>query len=85
MLWRMFHRHQHGAAPFSAQSQALDDAQCKQHDRCPDADRLIARQQADGEGGRTHGQQRDEQHRLSAQAVTEVTEKRGADHPGAIG
>ncbi|MNO90148.1 hypothetical protein D3C76_816490 [compost metagenome] len=74
MFGSMLHGHQYSAAPFPTQGQALDDAQCQQHDRRPDAHRLITRQQADCEGGRTHGQQRDEQHRFTAQAVTEVSE-----------
>ena len=41
---RMFDRHQHGAAPFAADADALEDAQRQQQQRRPDAGRCIGRQ-----------------------------------------
>src|SRR5207237_8925081 len=37
------HRHQHRAAPFTADADALDEAQNDQKERAPDPDRLLGR------------------------------------------
>ena len=43
---RPLHREQHRAAPFAADADALDEAQHRQDDRAPDADRCIAGDEA---------------------------------------
>ena len=73
----MFHRHQDRPAPFTAEGETLDHAQNHQHDRREDADLIVGRQQADGKSRDAHRHQREDQHRLAANAVAEVT----ADHP----
>src|ERR1700756_4173765 len=42
---RPFHRHQHRAAPFPTDADALDETQDGQKDRAPNADALIGRHQ----------------------------------------
>jgi hypothetical protein len=81
----MFHRHQHRTAPFAAERETLHDAQRQKQDGRPDADLFVIRQKADGEGCHTHHDQRDEQHRLAADPVTEMAEKRCPDDAGEIG
>ncbi|MCY1298281.1 hypothetical protein D9M70_477610 [compost metagenome] len=56
----MLHGHQDRATPLPTQRQALDDAQGQQRDRRPDTDGLIVWQQANAEGSRAHGQQRNQ-------------------------
>src|SRR6185437_96342 len=71
---RVLDRQQHGAAPFAADSDSLENAERQQRDRCPDADLLIGRQQAERECCRAHDDQRENENGLAADAVAEVTE-----------
>ena len=54
---RVFRGDQCRAAPFAAQAQALAEAEQAQQQRRENADLLVIGQQADGDGGQTHGQQ----------------------------
>ena len=76
------HRHQHRAAPFTADADALDEAQDDEKERAPDADRLVSRDEADEERGDAHQQQRGDQRRLAADAVAVMAEDRCSDWPG---
>src|SRR4029079_713276 len=79
VLVRIFVGHQHGAAPFAAKPDALQDAQQEQNDRGRDADLLITGQKSDQHRGDTHDHQRQDEHAFAADAVTEVTENESAD------
>ena len=76
---RPLHRQQHRSAPFAADADALKHPQHRQDDRAPDADRRVGRHERDQEGRDAHAQQRGDQRRLAADAVTVVAEYRGAD------
>ena len=76
---RVFHRHQHGAAPFAAGGDALQDAQQQQQRRRQDAGRGVAWQHADQRGGATHQQQRENQNGAPAQPVAEMSGQEGAE------
>ena len=83
--------HQHRAAPFAAQPDALEHAQEQQHGR-PDADAVVGGHQADQEGRHAHDHQRHHQHALAADAVAEVAEDQPAqrtrdeaDREGGVG
>ena len=78
---RPLHRHQHRAAPFAADADALQHAQHGQDDRAPDADRGVGRNEGDEEGGDAHQHQCGDQRRLAADAVAVMPEDRGADRP----
>ena len=78
---RPFHRHQHGSAPLAADAYALDEAQQREKDGTPDADLLIRRHQRDQEGRDTHEHERHDQRGLAPDAITVVSENRGADRP----
>ncbi len=78
---RPFHRQQHRAAPLAADPDALNKAQEGQDDRAPDADRLIARDEGDDEGGDAHQHEGRDQRRLAADAVAIVAEDRRTDRP----
>ena len=71
--------HQCGTSPFTAQPQTLSDAEDAQQQRRPEANALIVGQQADGNGGKPHQQQRGHQRLLAADAVTKVPEQRRTD------
>ncbi|MCY1229240.1 hypothetical protein D9M72_415980 [compost metagenome] len=73
--------HQHRAAPFAAQADALQHAQQQQQDRRQDADAVVGRHQSDQEGGHAHDHQRDHQHALAADLVAEVPEDHAAQRP----
>ena len=77
----MLGRHQHRAAPFAADGEALDQAQDDQRDRRPDADLRIGRQKADQHGGDAHQDQAQHQQSLAADAVAEMAEDDAADRP----
>src|SRR6266851_5602815 len=78
---RPLHRQQYRAAPFAADPDALDKAQEGQDDGAPDADRLVARDESDDEGGDAHQHEGRDQRRLAADAVAIVAEDRRTDRP----
>ncbi|MCY1545562.1 hypothetical protein D9M68_815120 [compost metagenome] len=78
----MFHRHQHGAAHFSAERKALPNPQHDQQHRRGNADLFVGRQQPDQHGAYAHQQQAQRQHRLASDAVAEVAEDDAADGSG---
>jgi len=73
---------QHGAAPLTAEGEALDEPQGDQQQRGEDAHGAEGRQQADGERRAAHHEQRDDQELLAADPVAEVAEDQGADRAG---
>ncbi len=73
--------HQHGAAPFPAETDALEEAQADQQQRRGDADLLIGRKQTDQKGADAHHHDRDREHRLAADPVAVMTEDRSAERP----
>ena len=74
--------HQHRAAPLAADGEALQQPADQQQDRGGDADGGVRRQQADREGAEAHHQQRDDEHLLAADPVTEVAEDHAAERAG---
>ena len=81
---RMFQRHEHGAAPLTANGQALDDAQRDQGDRGEHAHLRCRGQDPDQCGGDAHHEHRGNQDALAAQSVAEVAEYYAADRPGQV-
>jgi hypothetical protein len=78
----MLDRHQRRAAPLASDSEALQKAQHDEQDRSPEPDSLEGRQEADQERGPAHDEQRDHQHCLAPDAVSEVPEDHPADRAG---
>ena len=74
--------HQHRTAPLAADGEALQQPADEQQDRRRDADGGVRREQADREGRDTHQHQRDDEHLLAADAVTEVAEDDATERPG---
>ena len=66
--------HQHRAAPFAAEADALQDAQRQQRDRSPYSDLRVGRNQPDQERGDAHDHQGQDQHALAADPVAEMAE-----------
>ena len=79
LLVAPLHREQHRAAPLTTDGDALHQPQQHEQQRGRLADRVGTRQYADQRGGDTHHQQRDDQRRLAADAVTPVAEDEGSD------
>src|SRR6266704_3693574 len=79
VVTRPFHRQQNGSTPFAADADALNHPQHRQDNRAPDADRFVGRNERDQEGGDAYAQQRCNQRRLAADAVSVVAEDRSAD------
>ena len=77
----MFHRQQHGAAPLPPDSEALRESKHDQQDRRPDADPIVAGDQADQGGRDAHEHQRPNQHRLPADPVAVVPKYNPAQRP----
>ena len=75
-------RQQRCAAPFTAQPQALAEAQHAQQDRRPGPDAVVTRQHADQRGAYAHQQQGGHQGRFAPDAVAEVAEQRRAQRSG---
>lgn len=73
----MLDGHQNGPAPLAADSDPLEEAQYHKHDRRPDVNRGVHRQQPDQEGGGARNQERVNQHELAPLAVAQVA----ADDP----
>src|SRR6185437_5939334 len=78
---RPFHRQQHRAAPLAADADALDQAQQRENDRAPDADRVITRHQPDRGGRDARHQQGDDEGGLAADAVAVMAEDRSSNRP----
>src|SRR6516165_2489734 len=76
---RPFHGQQHRPAPFTADTYALDEANDCQDDGAPDADRLVGRNEADGEGREPGQEQGRDQRSLAADAVAIVAEDHRSD------
>jgi hypothetical protein len=76
---RVLVRHEDGPTPLGAERQPLDDPDDDEKDRRENADRLVGRQQADGERGQAHDDQRGDEDRLAADPVAEVTADDAAD------
>ena len=66
---------------FAADGETLEQADQKQQDRRPDTDLSVGRQKADGGCRPAHQDHRQNQNRLAADAVAEVTEHGPADRP----
>ena len=58
---RPLHGHQDRAAPFAADADALNEAQQRQYNRAPNADRRVGRHEGDGEGREPHDDERRDQ------------------------
>ena len=78
---RIFERHQHCTAPFSAEADALQDAHQQQQNRSPDADLGVGGKEPDQEGGNAHDHERQHQHAFAPDAVAEMTEQHAAERP----
>ncbi|MNF47322.1 hypothetical protein D3C84_285140 [compost metagenome] len=71
-----------GPGQFGTRAQALNDPHQHQDDRCPDADRGIAGNQADQGGAHPHHAERDDQHLFAPEAVAQVAEQNAAERTG---
>jgi hypothetical protein len=78
-VFRVLDDHQGGAAPLTADREALHDPQGDQQDRRPHADRVVGRQQADEEAAGAHQRHGQQHHRLAADPVAEVAEEEAAE------
>ena len=74
--------HQGGAAPLTADGEALHQPQHRQQDGGEDADGRVGGHQAHEHGRGAHGDEGDDEHLLAAHAVTEVAEHHAADRAG---
>ncbi len=72
-------RQQRRAAPFAAQTQTLAKTCQRQQHRCQNANALVGRQQADGDGGNAHRQQRSYQRHFTPDAIAKMTKQRRAN------
>ena len=79
MMTRPFHRQQHRTARFPADADTLDHPQKGQNYCTPDPDHLVGGHKGDQDGRDAHAQQGGNQGRFAADAITVVTEYRGAD------
>ena len=79
---RVLHRHQGGAAPFTADREALKEPQDGEQDRRRQPDHGVAGHQTHQGRRDTHHDQGDDQHLLASDAVTEVAEHDTADRTG---
>ena len=73
--------HQRRTTPLAADAEALSEAQHDEQNRCPDADRGVAGQQAHQHRRRAHEQQRVDQHWLAADLVAVMGEDGAAEGP----
>ena len=78
----ILHRQQRRAAPLPAQPEALPEAQQAEQRRRHPADRIMAGQKGDEEGGKPHDQQRRHQRALAPHPVPEMPERERPDRPG---
>ena len=81
MLGSVLDGHQRRTTPLAADAEALSEAQHDEQNRCPDADRGVAGQQAHQQRCRAHEQERVDQHRLAADLVAVVGEDGAAEGP----
>jgi hypothetical protein len=77
-----FHRQQDRPAPLSAHSDALQQAQHREQQRCGKADRGESGKHPDQGGADAHDQQGGDEGGLAADPVAVVTEDGGTDRPG---
>jgi hypothetical protein len=77
----MFCREKHGATPFAADGEALDEAEKDERDRGPNADLRVGREEADEGGGKAHQDEAQHQEALPADAIAEMAEDDAADRP----
>jgi hypothetical protein len=75
-------RHQDRASPLAAHGEALQEAQHHEQDGGQNTDRLEGRQKPDQERRPSHDQERDDEHGLPADPVTEVAENHAPHRPG---
>src|SRR6266487_3365285 len=73
--------HQHRAAPLAADAEPLCDSQHDQQYRRPDPDLVVRGKTADQESRNAHNKQRENQHRLAADLIAEVTADYSPDGP----
>ena len=78
---RPLHRHQDRAAPFSADSDTLDEPQDGEQHRAPDAYGRVRRNEGHGKGREPHEQQGGDQRRFASDAVAIMAKDGGADGP----
>jgi hypothetical protein len=78
---RVLDHHQHRAATFAAEADALEQAQYHERDGRGDADLPVGRQKTDQEGAEAHDDDGDREHRLAADPVAEMPEDRCAQRP----
>src|SRR6185312_15127934 len=76
---RVFDGEQDSAAPFTAEADALSEAEEREQQRRGHADGFVRRQRADEDGRSAHGGKREDEGGLAADAVAEVSEQRRAD------
>ena len=76
--------HEHGAAPFAADRNSLDDADEDEEDRCDEPGLVIGGQQADRCGGDADGEHADDEHAFAAEFVAEVAEDDAAQRTSQI-
>jgi hypothetical protein len=77
----MLHCQHSGSAQFAAEREALHQPHQDQQDRGGDADRVIARQQAEEQSRDTHRGKSEDKHRLSPDPVAQVSDDDPADRP----
>src|SRR5688572_11657193 len=75
----MLRRHEHGAAPFAADGEALHEAQHHHEDRRPDTDRAVGGHQTHRKSREAHHRQRDDEHPFAPETVAEVAEYEAAE------
>src|SRR5262249_17849347 len=78
---RILNRQQHRAAPFPSKAEPLAESAQREQKRRDNANRSVSRQNADAEGGNTHGQQRRHQRGFPADAISKVAEQSRPDWP----
>ena len=75
----VFDREENGASPFATESETLTEATEREQQRSGDANARVGRQQSDGNGGDSHGEQGGHQRGFAADAIAEVAENGGAE------
>ena len=83
-LARVFISHEHRAAPFAAEPEALAEAQGLEDDRRGNADLGVGRDKADADGRQPHDEHGQHQHALTSELVAEVAENEPAEGTGQI-
>src|SRR3954471_10649484 len=79
LLGGVLDRQERPAGPLAADGEALDRAEEDEEDRGEDPDVAVGRQHADRDGRGAHHEERDDEHRLAADAVAEVAEEGAAE------